>query len=87
MKEQTQTEKIKKRFRLPQRKTRFLPVTQELGAYLKLYLICWLLAGIVIFVILRGGYWAFWGAIGLGFFAAIPVFFLGMLLTGSKENK
>jgi len=87
MAEQTTKPKTKKKFRLPQRKMRFLPVTQELGAFIKLYLICWLLAGIVIFVILRGGYWAFWGAIGLGFIAAIPVFLIGLLLTGNKESK
>jgi len=64
---------------------RFIPVTQELGGYLKLYLILYIIIFVVLFIGLGAGKWAFWGAAGLSLFLSIPVFFIALYFTGVKE--
>jgi len=65
---------------------RFIPVTQELGSYIKLYFILYIIIFVIVFIGLGAGRWAFWGAAGLSLFVAIPIFFLALWMTGVKEK-
>ncbi len=65
---------------------RFQPVTSELGSYVKLYFLIWIVVGVILFIGLGGGRWAFWGAIGLGCLVTIPIFVIALSVTGVKDQ-
>jgi hypothetical protein len=64
---------------------RFIPVTQELGGYFKLYVIIFAIMFVILFIGLGAGRWAFWGAAGLSLFLSIPIFFIALYFTGVRE--
>jgi hypothetical protein len=65
---------------------RFIPVTQELGSYFKLYLIIYIIVFVVLFIGLGAGKWAFWGAAGLSLFLSLPIFFIALWFTGVNDG-
>ena len=67
------------------RTKRFIPVTQEIGSYFKLYVIIFAILFVILFIGLGAGRWAFWGAFGFSLFISIPLFFIAMYFTGVKE--
>jgi len=64
---------------------RFIPLSSELGGYLKTFLIIWAIWFVVVFLCSGAGKWAFYGGIGLGFIFTVPSFIVILFLTGVRD--
>lgn len=64
---------------------RFIPLSSELGGYLKTFIIIWIIWFVILFIALGCGKWAFYGGISVGLIFTVPSFLVILFLTGVKE--